>query len=71
MSTILQARDVVAMWPSRDDLAADCDVEPIAVYRWERRNRIPPHRYRLLLDAAKRRGIPLSPETLFQMETGR
>jgi len=56
--------DILGRWPSREAVAQDCGVEPIAVYRWERRERIPLRHFPALLAAAQRRNIRLTADEL-------
>lgn len=47
--------DVIRLWPSRGDLAADCCVPYGHVQQWERRDSIPPQYWPRLIEAAKAR----------------
>lgn len=60
--------EILARWPSRRDVASDAQVKPIAVYRWEKRGRIPGHHFGRLLDGARHRGIDLTAEELVAAE---
>jgi len=57
---IITAKAILDRWPDRQAVADDAGVEPIAVYRWEKRNRIPGHHDRALIAGARRRRIRLS-----------
>lgn len=61
--------EILARWPDRqavyeDASAADPNLKPIAVYRWERRGMIPPRHWSALVDGAGKRQIPLKLEEL-------
>lgn len=51
---------IIGRWPSREAVAEDAGVAPIAVYRWERRGRIPGKHFAALAEGARRRGINLT-----------
>lgn len=48
---------LLAAWPSRDEVAADCGVDVGVVKQWLRRDRVPAEYWIDLIDAAARRGI--------------
>lgn len=60
-------RQILARWPSRRDVALDAQVEPIAVYRWETRGRIPGRHFSSLLTGAQARGIDLGAAELIEV----
>lgn len=60
--------DILARWPSRDAVAEDAGVEPIAVYRWEKRGRIPGKHFAALARGAERRGLPVTLNELVGVE---
>ena len=60
----MTALEIIALWPSRADLAADCGVDLSAVHAWVKRRRIAAEHDVSLVSAAKRRGIKLSFEDL-------
>ena len=49
--------EIIHLWPSKADFAADVGEEREAVRGWEHRNSIPGHAFAAIVDAAKRRGI--------------
>jgi len=48
--------EVLALWPSLSDLAADLSLPYGVVKQWRRRNSIPSDRWQALVLAAQRRG---------------
>lgn len=56
--------EILNQWPDREAVAADAGVEPIAVYRWEKRGRIPGKHYLALLRGAKRRELNVTADDL-------
>jgi len=63
-------RRLLSQWPSREAVAADACVEPIAVYRWEKRGRIPGRHFPRLLKGAQSRGIELTADELVALAEG-
>lgn len=55
---------IIDLWPSAREFAADLDVPPTHVAVWRHRNSIPDYHWADLIEAAKRREISLSLETL-------
>lgn len=58
-------RDIIGLWPSRADLASDISVPTSVVtadrvHWWVRSSSIPPKFHSRILDAAARRGFPLT-----------
>lgn len=51
---------VIEMWPNAAALARDLSTATPTVRYWKREQRIPPHRYDDILEAACRRGFPLT-----------
>ena len=49
--------DVLALWPSRAEVAADCGVSYGVVKQWWRRESVPPEYWTALIDGARKRGI--------------
>jgi hypothetical protein len=60
---------LIEQWPSLAELAADIGQKPEAVQKWKQRNSVPSVHWLALIDAAKRRGIKLSMETLAQIQS--
>lgn len=50
-------RTIMALWPSRSDLAADCRVQYGTVKQWHLRDSIPADRWLSIVQAASARGI--------------
>jgi hypothetical protein len=66
--------DILARWPDREAVHADASLgdpalQPIAVYRWERRRSIPPRHWTALVAGAKRRRFKVTMEELAQAHT--
>lgn len=49
---------------TRAEIAAECDVQPIAVYRWQQAGRIPSQYLPLVLELAKRKRAGVSADDL-------
>jgi hypothetical protein len=65
----MDARDVIDLWPSTDELAKDLGLEkPDTARKWRSRNWIPPIHWPDLLDHAKRRRIKLTLQDLRAMK---
>jgi transcriptional regulator with XRE-family HTH domain len=64
-STITAA---LSQWPSRDEVAKDAGVEPVAVRRWEERGRIPSKHFAALLCGARRRELQVEAHQLAGIE---
>jgi len=69
MSEHSTIKSIVALWPSRSDLAADIDSaeDPISVdriYKWCQRSSIPPKYFSRIIRAAARRGLRVSADDL-------
>lgn len=64
------SKAIIARWPSRAELARDVGVTSYAVHNWARR-RIPGGYDLALLEAAHRRGIPLTLEELAHARAAR
>lgn len=64
MDEISTFGELIALWPSRDDLATDLGVKKDRVHKWVQNNTIPAGFWRDLLAAAARRGIPLSADVM-------
>lgn len=56
--------DVVSLWPSISEFAADAGVAYGVAQQWRRRNSIPAERWSAVVAAASRRGVPVVLETL-------
>jgi hypothetical protein len=56
--------DVIDLWESPQVLADDLGSKLTRVQKWRARRRIPPKAWPEVLDAAKRRGLPISADTL-------
>lgn len=52
--------EILSRWPSREAVAEDAGVEPIAVYRWEKRGRIPGKHFARLARGAEARGLSVT-----------
>lgn len=59
--------DVIDLWPSIKDLAADVDEPYARVLKWRIRNNVPGGAWRKLLAAAKRRGYRVTAEHLVEI----
>ncbi len=69
MDTQITVRDIIAMWPSRADLAEDAHTpeDPVtvsAVHKWVQRNGIPSRYHAPILRGAERRNIRLTAAAL-------
>ena len=60
----MTALDIISLWPSRADLAADCGLDLSAVHSWVKRRRIAAEHDVALVAAARRRGLALTYEDL-------
>lgn len=50
--------DIIALWPTPTDLARDLRIiQAPAVRHWKRTGHIPPNRFDLVIEAAKKRGF--------------
>ncbi|CAO3358663.1 hypothetical protein [Azospirillum palustre] len=58
---------IIDLWPSAREFAADLGVPPTHVAVWRHRNSIPDYHWADLIEAARRREIDLSLETLAVM----
>jgi uncharacterized protein YjcR len=59
--------DVIARWPSIDDLAADLDQKPDTVRKWKQRRNIPADYWLDLIRSARKRRISLDERTLVRI----
>lgn len=59
-----EIRNIILLWPSRRVLAEDMGVDVVVVHRWWQRRSIPAGFDAKLIDAARRRELPLSFERL-------
>ena len=57
-------KDTLAAIGTRAEIAAECDVQPIAVYRWEKAGRIPSQYLPIVLEIAKRKRAGVSADDL-------
>lgn len=51
---------MIDMWPTRRELAADVGANLDAVHKWAQKNSIPAHWQASFVEAAKRRGFMIS-----------
>ena len=63
-SWLMDMRNVIGRWPSREDLAADLNETPASIRMWFHRNRISAKFDVRLVAAAKKRNIFLTYEEL-------
>ncbi len=63
--------DVIALWPSLADFAAEVGVPYGHAKQWRMRDSIPAARWTALVEAAERRGVHLTTERLAQIAKGR
>jgi DNA-binding transcriptional regulator YdaS (Cro superfamily) len=64
MANFRSFRDVIGLWPSLEDLAADVSVRKPAVTKWRQRNRIPAEKWSAILSTEKARSGGVTSETL-------
>jgi len=50
-------RDVIDMWPTRTELAKDCQVSEQVVHKWHMRNSVDSKHWSDLLSSAKKRHL--------------
>ena len=63
---------IIALWPTADELAAEIGAEPATVRKWRVRRRIPSAFYLPIVAAAKQRGIEgVTAELLLRLETAK
>ena len=60
-------REILELWPSRSDLAADVGEKLDTVRKWIERGSIPKEKMQAVLEAARKRKIPLSAEILIEL----
>lgn len=53
-------REILNLWPSIPDVANDVGFKYVAVWKWHKRNYIPPEWWCLLVESAHDRDIDLS-----------
>lgn len=61
---------IVEKFGTQGALAEAIGIDPSAISHWKRRGLIPAHRQRQILEAATRRGIPVSPADFFEPRDG-
>lgn len=59
-----QIKDILAEVGGREEIALECGVEPIAVYRWGQNGSIPSRHLAGVLRVAKRNGADVTAEQL-------
>lgn len=64
-------RDVIEMWPSREELAEDVGISYQGVSKWVYRKEIPPSIWPELVAAAIRRGYPVTFDSLNAIRNAR
>ena len=64
-------KEIINLWPSQAELARDLGALPETVGKWHQRNRVPGWRWLPMVEAAKRRKIPLSVKTMAETDAGR
>jgi hypothetical protein len=62
MKNIIQ--DILAQTGARDEIAKECNVAPIAVYRWAQNASIPSRHFAGVLRVAERNGAAVTAEVL-------
>lgn len=73
MKSVTTIHELIALWPSRADLAADIalgDVDRVGVAqvaKWAQRQSIPAKYHFQLLTAAQRRGLPVTAELIVRL----
>lgn len=63
-------RDILELWPSRQELADDLGEKLATVHKWHTRNSVPADKWQSLLTAARKRRYPLRPEMLIRLADG-
>ena len=58
MTSIQTFSALIGLWPTKSIIASDCDVDYGVVNQWDRRNRIPPDYWEMLISSAKKHDIP-------------
>lgn len=71
MEQISTVRDLIDIWPSRKDLAGDIGASVARVHKWAQAGAIPARFHQLLLDAAVRRGLPVTAEIIVRIHAPR
>jgi hypothetical protein len=64
MADFRSFRDVIELWPSPEDLAADVSARVPTVIKWRQRDRIPAERWSAILSTEKARASGVTSETL-------
>ena len=64
-------KDIIDAWPSRKELAKDCEVKVDIINKWYERDAIPAHKDVHLVECAPGHGIDLSFEKLARMRSRR
>jgi hypothetical protein len=59
--------DIIDLWPSQADFAADCGAKWMTAHQWRRRDKIPPEYWAALVRSAKRRALPVTEKLLADM----
>jgi len=57
-------KEVIALWPSRSELAEDSHADLAAVHKWVERDSIPAEYWWIVSRAAKRRRLPVTAQKL-------
>ena len=57
-------RDVIAIWDTPHELATQVGVRVEAIRKWHQRDRIPPHYWQRIIEAAQAKGQALSADDL-------
>jgi len=57
-------QDILAQTGARDEIANECNVAPIAVYRWAQNASIPSRHFAGILRVAKRNGAAVTADLL-------
>jgi hypothetical protein len=60
----LNHSDIIGLWPTLGDFAADLGVRPNTARGWKRRNSIPPNYWRGLIEKARERRVYVTPDHL-------
>lgn len=67
MENISTIRDLVGLWPSRQDFAQDLPVPVSRVHKWIAANAIPAKHHLSVVESGRRRGLPVTAELLVRL----
>lgn len=71
MEQISTVRDLIDLWPSRRQLAADVGATEARVHKWAQTGSIPPKYHLSLVEAGRARGLPVSADLVVRIHAPR